>query len=68
MGNGEREIALKTGVSEGRARNCVSALRKKLGVNQTGVLQVLAIKAGLVRFEELVNPGIDLEVVNRTWI
>jgi DNA-binding NarL/FixJ family response regulator len=68
MGNGDREIALKTGVSEGRARNCVSALRRKLGVNRTGALQVLAIKAGLVRFEELVNPEIDLKELGKTWI
>jgi DNA-binding NarL/FixJ family response regulator len=65
MGNGDREIALKTGVSEERARNCVSALRKKLGVSRTGALQVLAIKAGLVRFEELVNPGINLKGLDR---
>jgi hypothetical protein len=46
----------------------VSALRKKLGVNRTGVLQVLAIKAGLVRFEELVNPEIDLKELGKTWM
>jgi hypothetical protein len=61
MGNGDKKIAIKTGVSEGRARNCLSALRKKLGVSLTGILQVLAVKAGLVWFEELVNPKIDLE-------
>jgi DNA-binding NarL/FixJ family response regulator len=61
MGNGDQEIALKRGVSYGRARNILTVLRKKLGVTRTGTLQVLAIKAGLVRFEELVNPGIDLK-------
>jgi DNA-binding NarL/FixJ family response regulator len=65
MGNGDQEIALKTGVSCGRARNILSELHKKLGVKRTGVLQVLAIKAGLVRFEELVNPGIDLQGVGK---
>jgi DNA-binding CsgD family transcriptional regulator len=65
MGNGDREIALKTGVRYGVAKNKLSALRKKLGVNRTGVLQVLAIKAGLVRFEELVNPEIDLKGLDR---
>jgi DNA-binding NarL/FixJ family response regulator len=65
MGNGDQEIALKTGVSYGTAKNNLSALRKKLGVNRTGVLQVLAIKAGLVRFEELVNPEINLKGLDR---
>ncbi|MDR2758653.1 MAG: hypothetical protein LBB78_04680 [Spirochaetaceae bacterium] len=65
MGNGDREIALKTGVSYGAAKNKLSALRRKLGVNRTGTLQVLAIKAGLVRFEELVNPEIDLKGLDR---
>jgi DNA-binding CsgD family transcriptional regulator len=65
MGNGDREIALKTGISYGAAKNKLSALRRKLGVNRTGALQVLAIKAGLVRFEELVNPEIDLKGLDR---
>jgi DNA-binding NarL/FixJ family response regulator len=65
MGNGDREIALKTGVSYGVAKNKLSALRKKLGVNRTGTLQVLAIKAGLVRFEELVNTEIDLKGLDK---
>jgi DNA-binding CsgD family transcriptional regulator len=61
MGNGDQEIARKTGISYGSAKNKLSALRRKLGVNRTGALQVLAIKMGLVRFEELVNPEIDLK-------
>jgi hypothetical protein len=31
MGNGDREIALKTGVSEGRVRNCVSRVTQEAG-------------------------------------
>jgi DNA-binding CsgD family transcriptional regulator len=66
MGNGDQEIARKLGVTYGMARNYTGTLRRKLGVNRTGVLQVLAVKAGLVRFDELVNPGIDLGKVDKT--
>jgi DNA-binding CsgD family transcriptional regulator len=47
MGNGDREIVLKTGVSYGAAKNKLSALRRKLGVNRTGALWAPANKAGL---------------------
>jgi DNA-binding NarL/FixJ family response regulator len=61
LGNGDDEIARKMGVTYGVAKNHVSSLRRKLGVKRTDMLQILAIKAGLVRFDELVNPGIDLK-------
>jgi DNA-binding CsgD family transcriptional regulator len=61
LGDGDHEIARKMGVSYGMARNYLSALHRKLGVKRTGAIQTLAIRAGLVRFEEMVNPEIDLE-------
>jgi DNA-binding NarL/FixJ family response regulator len=61
LGNGDDEIARKMGVTYGVAKNYLSSLRRKLGVNRTGVLPILAIKTGLVQFDELVNPGIDLK-------
>jgi DNA-binding CsgD family transcriptional regulator len=61
LGNGDHEIASKMGVTYGVAKNYLTTLRRKLGVKRTGILPVLAIKAGLVRYDELVNPGIGLE-------
>jgi DNA-binding NarL/FixJ family response regulator len=55
------EIAHKMGVSYGMAKNYLSALRRKLGVKRTGMLSILAIRAGLVGYDELVNPEIGLE-------
>jgi DNA-binding NarL/FixJ family response regulator len=66
MGNGDQEIASKMGVTYGVAKNYLVSLRRKLGVNRTGMLQILAIKAGLVRFDELVNPVVGLEGLDRT--
>jgi DNA-binding NarL/FixJ family response regulator len=63
MGNGDQEIARKMGVSYGTAKNYLTALRGKLGVKRTCMLPILAIKAGLVRFDELVNPEIDSKVL-----
>jgi hypothetical protein len=54
------------GVTYGVAKNYLSSLRRKLGVNRTGVLPILAIKAGLVRFDELVNPRVDLKGLEGT--
>jgi hypothetical protein len=47
-------------------KNYLTVLRRKLGVKRTGVLPILAIKAGLVRFDELVNPAVDLRELDRT--
>jgi DNA-binding CsgD family transcriptional regulator len=66
LGNGDDEIARKMGVTYGVAKNYLSSLRRKLGVNRTGVLPILAIKAGLVRFDELVNPRVDLKGLEGT--
>jgi DNA-binding NarL/FixJ family response regulator len=65
LGNGDQEIASKMGVSYGVAKNYLVSIRRKLGVNRTGALQVLAVKAGLVRFDELVNPAVDLRGIDR---
>jgi DNA-binding NarL/FixJ family response regulator len=65
LGDGDYEIACKMGVSYGMAKNYLSALRRKLGVKRTNALPVLAIRAGLVRYDELVNPGIDSRVLGR---
>jgi DNA-binding NarL/FixJ family response regulator len=65
MGNGDKEIACKMGVTYGVAKNYLVSLRRKLGVNRTGMLQILAVKAGLVRFDELVNPAVDLRNLDR---
>jgi DNA-binding CsgD family transcriptional regulator len=61
LGDGDQEIARKMGVTYGVAKNYLSAIRRKLGVKRTDGLQILAIKAGLVRYDELVNPGLDLK-------
>jgi DNA-binding NarL/FixJ family response regulator len=61
LGNGDQEIARKMGVAYGVAKNYLPSIRRKLGVKRTDGLQILAIKAGLVRYDELVNPGIDLK-------
>jgi hypothetical protein len=45
------------------AKNYLAALRRKLGVKRTGMLPILAIRAGLARFDELVNPEIDSKVL-----
>jgi DNA-binding CsgD family transcriptional regulator len=66
LGNGDDEIACKMGVSYGVAKNRVSSLRRKLGVKRTNVLQILAIRAGLVRYDELVNPRVDLKGLEGT--
>jgi DNA-binding NarL/FixJ family response regulator len=65
LGDGDYEIACKMGVSYGMAKNYLSALRRKLGAKRTNALTVLAIRAGLVRYDELVNPGIDSRVLGR---
>jgi DNA-binding NarL/FixJ family response regulator len=61
LGNGDHEIARKMGITYGVAKNYLSALRRKLGVKRTDRLQILAIRAGLVRHDELGNSEIDLE-------
>jgi DNA-binding NarL/FixJ family response regulator len=66
LGNGDDEIACKMGVTYGVAKNYLTSLRRKLGVKRTNILQILAIKAGLVRFNELVNPALDLKWLDKT--
>jgi DNA-binding NarL/FixJ family response regulator len=62
MGNGDQEIARKIGVTYGVAKNHLSSIRRKLGVKRTDAIRTLAIRAGLVRFAELINPEIDSKV------
>jgi DNA-binding NarL/FixJ family response regulator len=66
LGNGDDEIACKMSVTYGVVKNYLSSLRRKLGVKRTNILQILAVKAGLVRFNELVNPALDLKWLDKT--
>ncbi|MDR0641117.1 MAG: LuxR C-terminal-related transcriptional regulator [Treponema sp.] len=61
LGNGDKEIARKMGVSYGVAKNYLSSIRRKLGIKRTDKLPILALRAGLVRYDELVNPEIGLD-------
>jgi DNA-binding CsgD family transcriptional regulator len=63
LGDGDHEIARKMGVTYGVAKNHLSSIRRKLGVKRTDAIRTLAIRAGLVRFAELINPEIDSTVL-----